>query len=110
MKRNVPIVQRLPVVLDDFKIEYTTNAFTLYHVYIPISHHVLLSVVNLGPMYAMNLDVTMATNYEAMLTYPRFNKLVDTLCMHMKTPPGVERRGMTLAQVNALAKELRALV
>jgi hypothetical protein len=110
MKRNVPIVQRLPVVLDDFKIEYTTNAFTLYHVYIPISHHVLLSVVNLGPMYAMANEVTMANNYEVMLTFPRFNKLVDMLCMHMKTPPGVERRGLTLPEVNRLAGELRALV
>jgi hypothetical protein len=110
MKRNVPIIQHLPVILDDFKIEYATNAFTLYHVYIPISHHVLLSVVNLGPMYAMANEVTMATNYEVMLTFPRFNKLVDALCMHMKTPPGVERRGLTLPEVNKLAGELRALV
>lgn len=110
VKRNVPIVNTLPVILDDFKIEYATNAFTFYHVYISISQNVLLSVVNLGPMYAMANEVTMANNYEVLLTFPRFNKLVDTLCMHMKTPPGVERRGMTLPEVNALAEELRALV
>jgi hypothetical protein len=110
MKRNVPIVNNLPVILDDFKIEYATNAFTLYHVYISISQNVLLSVVNLGPVYAMNNDVTMANNYEVMLQYPRFNPLVDMLCMHIKTPPGVERRGLTLPEVNKLAGELRALV
>ena len=110
MRRKVPVVDHIPVVLDDFVIEYMTPAFTLYHVYISISHDILLSVVNLGPMHAMANDVTMASNYEVMLKFPRFNRLIDTMCMHMSTEPEGIRNHMTLAEVNTLAAELRALV